>query len=158
MSARPSDIFPVTPTKQRNEWLRDLLALADDLTTPLETGPVDVASDTNKHPRIFLYRLSDTAEAAVLKFNRLASQWREETEFMSSVDDICTNREYQEVISMGNIAVPYILRELEARPAYWFWALTAITGATPVPVAFQGTFDEAVQLWLDWARENGYEW
>jgi hypothetical protein len=59
---------------------------------------------------------------------------------------------------MGDIAVPYILRELEARPAYWFWALTAITGASPVSVPFQGTFAEAIQIWLDWARLNGYEW
>ena len=158
MSARPSTTFPATPTKQSNERLRDLLALTDDLTAPLETVPVDVASDTNKHPRIFIYRVSGTAEAVALKFNRLASQWREETGHMSSVNDICTNNKYQEIISMGKTAAPYILRELEAQPAYWFWALTAITGASPVPTAFQGTYAEAVQLWLDWARENEYEW
>ncbi len=105
-----------------------------------------------------LVRHTDSAEATLLKFNRLVNQWRAETRHMSSVEDICTHRAYQDIINMGDVIVPYILRELEKRPSHWFWALTAITGATPIPRTFQGTFNEAVQIWLDWASQAGYNW
>ena len=117
----------------------------------------DVIS-TNQFQRFVLFRQTDTAEVTALKFGRLARQWKEQTSFMSSVEDICTNDAYQEIIRMGTQVVPYILRDLEENHAYWLWALTAITGATPVPIAYQGTYDEAVQAWLDWASQNGYEW
>ena len=101
---------------------------------------------------------TDSAEVSLLKFRRLANTWRKETRHMSSVDDICTHPAYKEIIKMRTVAVPYILRELETRPAYWFWALTAIIHEDPLPSPFQGTFKEAVQLWLDWARAAGHSW
>jgi hypothetical protein len=131
---------------------------SDDLIVPSKTGALDAVSGTKKYLRLVLSAPTDTKEAIAIKFNRLARRWREETGHMSSIDDICTNNEYQEIINMGEAAIPYILGDLDARPAYWFWALTSITGANPVPTPFQGTFAEAVQLWLDWARQNGYEW
>jgi hypothetical protein len=144
MSVRAQDVLPATATGHGSIFI--------------DSSSIHDAIDTSKHLRVISSRPTDTAEATALKFNRLARQWRKETSFTSSVEDICTNGAYQEIIGMGDIAIPYILRELETHPANWFWALTAITGANPVSAPFQGTFAEAIQSWLDWARLNGYEW
>lgn len=39
---------------------------------------------------------------------------------------------YQQIIGMGEKALPLILRDLRDRPTgHWFWALNAITGEEP---------------------------
>ena len=65
---------------------------------------------------------------------------------------------YQEIIGMGELAVPLILAELERDPDHWFWALKAITGADPVPEHCRGHLEEMAQAWLRWGRMQGYEW
>jgi hypothetical protein len=88
------------------------------------------------------------------RFARLADEWREATSWLSSTQRIVLHRAYQQIIGMGPAAVPFILEELRARPAYWFWALTAITGEDPG----EGTtdFSEARERWLRWGEERGY--
>jgi hypothetical protein len=65
---------------------------------------------------------------------------------------------YQEIISLGPAVVPLILRELEQRPAQWFHALHALTGADPMDPADRGKVREIAEAWLHWGRENGYQW
>ncbi len=45
---------------------------------------------------------------------------------------------YQEIIGLGPAVVPLVLRELEQRPAHWFSALRALTGADPMDPADRG--------------------
>lgn len=91
-------------------------------------------------------------------FMSLVAKWRRETGHLSSPDDICTNPAYQAIIDMNKDAIPYILRDLEENKHYWFWALTAITEVNPIPKGFQGTYEEAIQIWLGYAKEAGYKW
>ncbi len=85
-------------------------------------------------------------------FDALADQWRNDTVLLSSVDKMAMHPAYQRIIGLGPQALPLILRELQARPDHWFWALHAISGDDPVRPG--ATFDEAVDAWLKWGRER----
>jgi hypothetical protein len=61
---------------------------------------------------------------------------------------------YRKIIEMGRPAIPLILRELKQRPDHWFLALNAITGEDPVRPG--DGFDEAVEAWLHWGREQSH--
>jgi hypothetical protein len=87
------------------------------------------------------------------KFNRLATEWRADTEYSSVVFDMAMHRAYQHIIGMGYQAVPLILGELESRGGHWFWALNAITNEDPVRP--NATYRNAVDDWLNWGRSRG---
>ena len=60
---------------------------------------------------------------------------------------------YQEIIGLGPVVLPLILRELAREPDQWFWALRSISGEDPAADA--ETVQDASQLWLRWGRERG---
>lgn len=87
------------------------------------------------------------------QFEKLASQWRRETRFSSSIDEKILHPAYQSIIAMGTPVVPLVLSELQRQRGHWFWALHFVTGADPVP---QGAnVEEARQAWLQWGRQKG---
>ena len=92
------------------------------------------------------------------RFIRLATIWKSETRFLSSTTKMAEHPAYKEIITMGDQAVPLILRELESKPDHWFKALRAITGAQPVPPADAGNVPLMTKAWLSWGREHGYQW
>jgi hypothetical protein len=92
------------------------------------------------------------------QFRRLASKWREETAFMSSISDMEALHSFQEIVKMGVPAVPFLLRELDHNPYYWFWPLQAITGANPVAHADRGDVMRMRAAWLEWGRNKGCPW
>jgi hypothetical protein len=59
---------------------------------------------------------------------------------------------------MGPAVLTWILRELEQKPDLWYWALKCITGADPVPPEFKGQHQKMRDIWLQWAKEQGYQW
>lgn len=89
-------------------------------------------------------------------FRALAALWRRDTFNISSTSRMAMHPAYQRVIGMGSVAVPLILRELQERPDWWFWALQAITGVDPVPPGWRGSLHEMAAAWLAWGREHGY--
>jgi hypothetical protein len=100
------------------------------------------------------------AEEAVpaARFDALVGRWLADTQLSSSLRDIAGHPAYQEIIAMGPLAVPLILRDLERQPRHWSPALKAITGASPVPKEHAGKLALIASDWLRWARENGYVW
>jgi hypothetical protein len=90
------------------------------------------------------------------RFNRLADLWQRETGHLSSSRKMAMHPAYQEIIAMGQPAVPLLLRALVERPDHWDMALEAITRADPVPREDWGNMDRIDQAWLKWGRENGY--
>lgn len=94
----------------------------------------------------------------VRKFGHLTAQWRGTRNAVGSVLEICTNPAYQQIIGMGQDAVPLILRELEQELDHWFWALAAITGENPVHEKNRGRLKLMAQDWFAWARKQGYQW
>lgn len=89
-------------------------------------------------------------------FERLAAEWKQETAHLSSVVAIAEHRAYQEIIAMGNEAIPFILRDLKESPAQWFWALRSIAGESPVHPEDRGDIDAMTAAWLDWGVRNLY--
>lgn len=97
----------------------------------------------------------DTVEA---RFRRLATAWEQATGHLSSMTAAGNHPAYQEIIGLGVDVIPYLLRELEENESHWFIALREITGINPIPSSAAGNVPKMIEAWLQWARENGYEW
>ena len=80
-------------------------------------------------------------------FNRLVSQWKEETMFLSSAEAIIGNPNFQAIVNMGKNAVPYIVDEIRNEPSTLVWALNIIFDRkiTDRPGT---TVEEACRLWV----------
>jgi hypothetical protein len=90
------------------------------------------------------------------QFSELAETWRSERGPTSSLTKLIMHPAYQQIIGLGPVAVPVILRELAQRPDHWFWALSAITGANPIRPEHRGNLRKMTQDWLCWGRETGH--
>jgi hypothetical protein len=89
------------------------------------------------------------------EFDRLADEWKSDTEDESSPTRIAMHPAYQRIIGMGPLALPWILIDLEATHADWFWALHAITGEDPVAPEDRGYVDRMTRSWVQWGMRNG---
>ncbi len=92
------------------------------------------------------------------EFDRLAAAWLEDTQVTSSLTRMVKHPAYQQIIAMGERAIPPILRDLDQDPKHWGPALHAITGVRPVPAEDAGKLKAVAKAWLQWARDNGYRW
>jgi len=62
-------------------------------------------------------------------------------------------------MALGPAALPFLFRDLEqSKDGHLSKALTALTGAHPVPAADRGKVAKVAEAWLRWARENGWQW
>ena len=105
---------------------------------------------------LFLVLMHGNKATIATKFNRLTSVWRRETSGYSLLNRIVDHPAYQEIIEMGEVALPLIFSDLQQEPDYWFTALRKITGANPVPETDRGQLSAMRDHWLRWGRENGY--
>lgn len=92
------------------------------------------------------------------RFEELATRWKRERGPHSSSARLAEHPAYQSIIAMGIDVVPLLLRELDREPDHWFRALSALTGADPVPTESRGKLREMADAWLGWGRAAGYEW
>lgn len=90
------------------------------------------------------------------RFQRLASQWRQESKYMSNTAQMAMLKSYQNIIGMGDLAVPHLLEELRREPDHWFWALEAITLENPVPTSASGHVEQMAEAWVQWGIRHGY--
>jgi hypothetical protein len=102
--------------------------------------------------------VSQTGESIEQRFRRLESLWTTETGYVSDPTEIVSHPAFQEIISMGDAAVPLMMRDLEERPRLWVWALPEITGANPVSAEVAGNIRKMSEAWLRWGKEHGYQW
>lgn len=89
-------------------------------------------------------------------FAELVKQWREENHGVSSTNQMSMHPAYQQIIGMGEAAIPLLLRELEKKSGQWFGALKSITREDPVPPEYRGKTSEMIKAWLKWGRDKGY--
>ena len=92
------------------------------------------------------------------KFIRLRDEWKSQRSPVSSPTKLLMHPAYQTIIGMGADVVPLLLRELETSIDNWFWALRAITEAEPVAEADRGDGAAMARVWLQWGRDQGYQW
>lgn len=97
-----------------------------------------------------------TRETPAQKFRALATAWRNETRVLSSATEMAMHPAYQQIIGMGSVAIPLLLRELQKKPDHWFWALKAIAGVDPVSPSERGRQKQMTAAWLRWGKEHGY--
>jgi len=91
------------------------------------------------------------------RFRKLAATWKSDTQFMSNVTAKMLCPEYQKIIGMGELAIPFILRDLKDNgPNDWFWALTAITDVNPITEDMAGNMTVMTEAWLRWGKKAGY--
>ena len=100
--------------------------------------------------------LCQQADIPARKFQDLTTRWRRETALRSSVTSIAMHPAYQQIIGLGEPALPLIFQELRREPDHWFWALGAITGENPVPDDHAGDLEAMADDWLSWAHTYGY--
>ena len=91
-------------------------------------------------------------------FVSLVARWKAERGPTSFVTEMVQHPAYQQIIALGEPAIPLLFRELERQPDHWFSALRALTGANPVRQENRGKLDQMAQDWLNWGREQGYRW
>lgn len=103
-----------------------------------------------------LKKKSSPTDAFAPKFHSLAAAWRRETALQSSVTAIAMHPAYQQIIGLGERALPFIFQELCHEPDHWFWALQAITGENPVPEGHVGDLEAMANDWLSWASTHHY--
>lgn len=138
------------------------LATAAMFSYVLDSTPAQGVSEAHATISIVHAQLWSQFNAAVSRlspyeqFIDLAATWKQETAFTSSIHDVILNPAYQEIIGLGKIALPWILDEMKHDPDYWFWALSSLTGANPVPSKDMGNFDAMTTAWLAWGQHRGY--
>ena len=99
-------------------------------------------------------------------FNVLADKLEGQAEYFSFIGQMADHLAHQQIVEMGEEAVPLILRRIEQRGGLWYRALESITGM-PSPdgitrFADVGGYTVDVKkvnsAWLQWGREQGYQW
>lgn len=118
----------------------------------------DAAAMLAPEPAVLCGRDEQRRATLERSFHDLARCWREDTETMSSIEDMALHPAYQRIIGMGPAVLPLVLRELERTPDHWFWALQAITGADPVQPEQRGDIGRMAAAWLAWARQELLCW
>ncbi len=96
-------------------------------------------------------------ESVEQRFRRLEALWTADTGYLSSDTEIVGHPAFQEIISMGDAVVPFMIRDLAARSSLWVWALPDLTGADPVTPEDRGNIRKMSEAWLRWGREHGYQ-
>ena len=103
------------------------------------------------------YTLTENVERSAdlsARFGTLASEWRRATAKFSVLEQRYSHATYQEILTMGEAAVPFILNELKERPDWWFVALSVLSKENPATSA--KNFKQAVEAWLKWGNKRGF--
>jgi hypothetical protein len=142
------EVLRLASPNSSSPWLAEILAIhrADPHWKAIALGMLDTPERGELAPL--------TSGALQVVFDQLAEQWREETKGTSLPARREMHFAYQQIIGMGEPAVPLILEALADEVDDWFWALIAITR---VDIA-EGASDvhEAATRWLSWGRETGH--
>ena len=130
--------------------------LWDDFATGVSEEATQLYERAEKVCHDFVFPVAHLGESIQEKFFRLAAEWKAATAHFSLALDMATHPAYQQIIGLGEQAIPLLLGELVRDPDHWFWALTAITGVDPVPPADRGRIRKMTSAWLEWGRVNGF--
>lgn len=90
------------------------------------------------------------------EFQALVKTWRDETLGHWNAANILAHPAYQQIVEMGEDALPLIFADLAAGGGHWWRALRTITGTSPISKEDMGRSSKMRAAWLQWAREHGY--
>jgi hypothetical protein len=89
------------------------------------------------------------------KFDALVAECRRLRDTGSSTDTFF-NDAYGQIVGMGKVVVPLLLRELQNQNGHWISALTWIQNEDLVTHEMRGNLRKMRQAWLDWGIKNGH--
>lgn len=78
------------------------------------------------------------AETLQQRFGRLADLWQGETAVLSSTTAKVAHHAFREIVSMGQAAIPLVLKRIGAGTGHWHLAMSEITGERPFPPSAVG--------------------
>ena len=117
----------------------------------------DNAAKLHEFPGVSLANFElGVRETTRQRFDNLVALWKSECGHDSFLTDLVIHPAYQQIIGMGEQAVPLLLEEMRARPDHWDWALRSITGSDPVPKESWGKLREIAAAWVAWGKTRGY--
>lgn len=80
-------------------------------------------------------------------FRNYIEQWKINTLFTSNAYQIIEDENFKAIVNMGEIAVPFILEEINQKPSLLVWALNVIYDRKVTDRA-NVTIEEACKLWV----------
>lgn len=101
------------------------------------------------------YDLPDDDQAFAERFAALSRAWKIGRGPTSSAVRMSQHPAYQQIIALGQRAVPLILQDLAGDVDHWFIALHAITGETPVDPRDAGNLSAMAKAWVSWGASRG---
>lgn len=123
---------------------------ADSLYNGIDDYSRIEAVISNDHTFKYIDTFKDTTlqdVALKLRFETALQGWKERTMFVSSARQIVTDKGFQEIVQMGEKAVPFIIQEIKETPSSLVWALNIIY-QKKVSNRPQITITEACKLWV----------
>ena len=91
------------------------------------------------------------------RFDQLVAKWKQDTLIISNTRLLVEHPAHQEIIELGEDALPLILQDLKDSPWLWFHALGEITGLGHTPGgSMPNSAEELRQSWVNWGIQNGY--
>jgi hypothetical protein len=152
------------PYEQSENWLYELKEAARQKPIPLMTV-VQLSNEQDERISHLESRIAEVelelrrrTDAVRKRFYSLLERWKNERGPTSFLSKMCMNDAYQQIIGLGEQAMPLLLSEMEKNPGHYDWALRAITGEDPVPKESRGKLKEMAEIWVQWGRDNGYSW
>lgn len=136
-------------------WVKEAKSVFDDIIPTGQSKESDIIKE-NAGYTLYCFEAPISRITLEKKFDVLVSTWSYNTAVSSSVREMVLDPSYQEIIGMGELAIPLILRELQKKPDHWFWALRSITGIDPVKEEDKGDVRKMTAIWLRWGQDNGY--
>jgi hypothetical protein len=109
---------------------------------------------SNKPQTIEVVSINRRLNELEREFNELSKNWKIETAHLSTNLHVTRNLNYLKIISLGDKVVPFILRDLEIDPRYWFEALRILTGTNPVLKEHLGNTVLMARDWVNWGRQE----
>lgn len=160
-------MMTLMPTKQDGSPAREWIEVGSklDISVPswdvqIGQGTFDSLTDNIQdylvHESFFESEDVRASAETQAEFEQLAAEWKQETAHLSSPNMIAEHRAYQEIIGMGQEAIPLILRDLQQTQAQWFWALRSIARESPIQPEDRGDVDAMTVAWLDWGKRHWY--
>ncbi len=85
--------------------------------------------------------------SAKFHFQLHLQRWEKKTKLQSSVYRIIGDEDFKAIVSMGEVATPLIIAEIQQRPSTLVWALNFIYGKK-ISNNSNLTISEACKLWI----------
>jgi hypothetical protein len=132
------------------------IQLVEQLPEESLSDAIDLLNALHKQTNQAKIAIYDRPEEVKKEFTKLAAQWTQAVEGMSSTVEMVKHPAYQQIVSMGQSVVPFLLEDLRQNPIYWLPALRQITQQNPVPPEQRGKIKQMAEAWLTWGKQEGY--